>query len=292
LRRRLPEKPPSGDTNCSDVPKFTETGSVRIVAHLQQRLGKPTLFQIDVIDTGIGLTQKQITRLFKPFSQADSSTTRKYGGTGLGLTISKRLTEMLGGDITISSEPGKGSTFSLTVETGDLEGVRLLDSLVESPIRAKLASSATNAASIRLNCRILLAEDGPDNQRLIAFLLKKAEADVTLAENGQVAYDEALAACDRGEPFDVILMDMQMPVLDGYEATRRLRAEGYTSPILALTAHAMEGDIQKCLDAGCDAYLSKPIEREKFLATINGVVSQPKPEVIVDGPTHGAGKND
>jgi len=248
--------------------KFTETGSVRVVARLMQRLGKPALLQVDVIDTGIGLTQQQISNLFRPFSQADSSTTRKFGGTGLGLTISKRLAETLGGDVTISSAPGKGSTFSVTVETGNLEGVKLLEAPVEAALPTTPASSATAAAAIRLDCRILLAEDGPDNRRLISLLLTKAGADVTSVENGQLALEAALATLHAGNPFDLILMDMQMPVMDGYEATRALRDRGYTGPIVALTAHAMAGDRQRCLDVGCDDYAAKPIERRQLLETV------------------------
>ena len=156
----------------------------------------------------------------------------------------------------------------MTVETGDLEGVKLLESPVAAAVPSAPDSSDAAVGAIQRDCRILLAEDGPDNQRLIAFLLKKAGAEVTLAENGRVACNEALAACDRGEPFDVILMDMQMPVMDGYEATLELRAEGYTGPIVALTAHAMKHDEQKCLDAGCDSYLAKPIERQRLLAIV------------------------
>ncbi|HBO42592.1 MAG TPA: hypothetical protein DD670_01385 [Planctomycetaceae bacterium] len=247
--------------------KFTETGSVRLVARLVRRLGSPSLLQVDVIDTGIGMTQSEISNLFSPFSQADSSTTRRFGGTGLGLTISKRLAEMLGGDISVESVPNKGSTFSVTVETGNLDGVELLETPKESCVVARLTPSAAVPA-VRLDCRILLAEDGPDNQRLISFLLRKAGAEVTLAENGQTAHDLAMAARDGGCPFDVILMDMQMPVMDGYEATRRLRAGGYTGPIIALTAHAMERDAVACRRAGCDAYLTKPINPNTFLPVI------------------------
>lgn len=258
--------------------KFTETGGVHVRAGLVETPGEPQRLQIDVSDSGIGLTDEQIARLFQPFTQADSSTTRRFGGTGLGLTISKRLAQMLGGDIAVASVPGKGSTFSVTLETGSLEGVPLRESMAEAAATEPRPASESPAPAIRLDrCRVLLAEDGPDNQRLIALVLKKAGAEVTVADNGLDACGAALAACARGEPFDVILMDIQMPAMDGYEATRRLRAEGYAGPVIALTANAMEGDDAKCYEAGCDGYLTKPIESSKFLQTIASVVNGPSP---------------
>ena len=248
--------------------KFTEAGSVRLVTRLVQSTARPPSLRFDVIDTGIGMTQEQASRLFQPFTQADASTTRKFGGTGLGLTISKRLAEMLGGDITVSSAAGKGSTFSVSVETGPLGGVQILENVAEAVAERRQKAEASVAPAVKLDCRILLAEDGPDNQRLISFVLKKAGADVTLAENGLIARDKALAAEEAGEPFDVILMDMQMPVMDGYTATQDLRDFGYTRPIIALTANAMTGDDEKCFRAGCDGYATKPIDRAKLFATI------------------------
>ncbi|MBN2216988.1 MAG: PAS domain S-box protein [Pirellulales bacterium] len=248
--------------------KFTETGGVRLVVRLVQDNPKTPLLRIDVVDTGIGIPDDQIAKLFQPFVQVDSSTSRRFGGTGLGLAISKRLARMLGGDITISSRPGQGSTFTLTVETGSLSGVPLLKNVSESFARSHREPMPADTSEIRLDGRILLAEDGPDNQRLISFLLKKAGAEVDVAENGQIACEKALAATASGEPFDVILMDMQMPIMHGYEATRRLRDAGYTGPILALTANAMLGDDEKCLAAGCNGYLTKPIDRAKFLPAI------------------------
>ncbi len=250
--------------------KFTETGGVRVAALCVNDEDRGARMQFDVIDTGVGMTAEQLARLFQPFTQADTSTTREFGGTGLGLTISKRLAEMLGGDITVESEPGKSSTFRLTVAAGPLDNVRIFDSPAEAEIlkteRQDKASAAR--AAEQLDCRILLAEDGPDNQRLISFILKKAGAAVTVAENGKVALDRALAARDEGNPFDVILMDMQMPVLDGYQATRQLRSRGYAALIIALTAHAMAGDREKCLEAGCDDYAAKPIDRRKLIEKI------------------------
>jgi PAS domain S-box-containing protein len=248
--------------------KFTETGSVRLVTRLVQGTARPPTLQFDVIDTGIGMTHEQSSRLFQPFTQADASTTRKFGGTGLGLTISKRLAEMLGGDIIVNSAPGKGSTFSVAVETGPLDGVPILKNVTEAMVERNQKAKVSAASAVKLDCHILLAEDGPDNQRLISFVLEKAGADVTLAENGLIARDKALAAQEAGEPFDVILMDMQMPVMDGYTATRKLRDVDYTRPIIALTANAMAGDDEKCRRAGCDGYAAKPIDREKLFATI------------------------
>src|SRR5581483_4390214 len=163
---------------------------------------------------------EQLARVFQPFTQADPSTTRRYGGTGLGLAICKRLAQMLGGDITVHSEPGKGSTFVVSVATGPLTGVRMVHRPTEAMLSAPHRDTRTPLPTVTLPYRILLAEDGPDNQRLISFHLKKAGAEVTVAENGQVAIDRILLAEREGHPYDVVLMDMQMPVLDGYGATK------------------------------------------------------------------------
>jgi len=256
--------------------KFTESGSVRVVARLAESTGGESKLQFDVVDTGIGMTKEQIDRLFKPFAQGDASYCRRFGGTGLGLTISHRLAKILGGDITVTSTPGKGSTFRVTIATGPLDGVPMLDRPAEAVSARGQSARPPAKPRDKLNCRVLLAEDGRDNQRLISLLLEKAGAEVTIAENGQETLEKALATYPRWgrryddltEPFDLVLMDMQMPVMDGYEATRRLRAEGYTGPIVALTAHAMSHDRQKCLDAGCDDFVSKPIDRDKLVAIV------------------------
>jgi signal transduction histidine kinase/ActR/RegA family two-component response regulator len=250
--------------------KFTEDGSVRIVTRYSQDGQSPCL-NFDIIDTGRGIPEEQIDGLFEPFAQADTSTTREFGGTGLGLTISKRFAVMLGGDIAvIRSESGVGTTFRVSVSTGNIEGVKMIDDPLAATTVVETVSSTSPPAPYALGgLHILLAEDGPDNQRLLSFILKNAGAEVTIQNNGQRALDAALAARDAGTPFDCILMDMQMPVLDGYSATRQLRAKNYTGTIIALTAHAMMSDREKCINVGCDDYASKPVDRNKLVAMIS-----------------------
>jgi len=231
---------------------------------------EPSL-QFEVIDSGIGMIREELAKLFQPFTQADTSTTRRFGGTGLGLTISRRLAKILGGDITAESTPGKGSCFRLLITTGPLERVKMLENPSEADLsHAEDADTRSDPAfeEAGLRGRILLADDAPDNQRLISFVLKKAGAEVTVADNGQVAVTEALAAHAAGRPFDVILMDMQMPVLDGYQATSQLRRRGYQGRIIALTAAVMASDRQRCFDAGCDDFAAKPINRKTLFAII------------------------
>ena len=245
--------------------KFTKQGSVTIRVALAGPSDNRQL-EVAVIDTGIGIPGEHLQRIFEPFRQADTSTTRNFGGTGLGLTITRRVAELLGGDLQVSSEPGKGSTFTLRVATGPLNGVEMMEHSVTESSRQTPAKKLLPSA--KLSCRILLVEDGEDNQRLIALVLTKAGAEVDVAENGRAGAEKALRALDDGKPFDVILMDMQMPVMDGYAATRLLRERGYTDPIVALTAHAMRGDRAKCLNAGCDDFATKPIDVQSLLATI------------------------
>ncbi|TWU13343.1 Autoinducer 2 sensor kinase/phosphatase LuxQ [Symmachiella macrocystis] len=251
----------------SNAIKFAEDNKVGLTASLLDAEGDEPKIQFTIIDSGIGLREEQMTRLFKPFEQADNSTTRVYGGTGLGLTISKRLAIQLGGDITAKSTFGEGSTFIVTLETGSLDGVQMLDNPTET-LFSKSSKKKLAVNTKKLDCHVLLAEDDTVNQRLITFLLKKAGAVVTLAANGQIAYDLALAARDAGNPFDVILMDMQMPVMDGYHATGKLREAAYSGPIIALTAHAMSADRDKCLNAGCDDYTTKPIDQTKLIKLV------------------------
>ncbi len=243
--------------------KFTERGGVSLAVSLEARSGPGSGARLvfEVTDTGIGIAPEYLRRMFEPFSQADTSTTRRFGGTGLGLAISRRLVQRLGGEITVQSEPGAGSRFRFSVDPGDLEGVPL----VGRPAPAASASQppAEQPALAQLG-RVLLAEDSLDNQRLISTILRRAGHQVEVVPDGEVAVATALAAAEAGAGFDVVLMDMQMPVLDGYAATQRLRAEGYAGVIVALTAHAMEGDREKCLHAGCDDFATKPIAKREL----------------------------
>jgi CheY-like chemotaxis protein len=247
--------------------KFTDQGEVCLAVRLNADGGRSSLC-FDVIDTGIGINEEQVGKLFQPFNQVDNSSTRRFGGTGLGLCISKHLVEALGGSIEVRSEPGKGSTFSVTIDAGPLHGMHMMHNAHE-PMHDRLpTTTAATPDKIALHGRILLVENGLDNKRLISLLLRKAGADVSAVENGQLAVEAALAARETGEPFDVILMDMQMPVLDGYEATRQVRKLGFAGPIVALTAHAMGSDCQKCLDAGCNDYLPKPFQHCDLLEIV------------------------
>ena len=257
--------------------KFTEVGEVRLrVGYLTQE--SQGMLQFDVIDTGIGMTPDQAEQLFQSFVQADASTTRRYGGTGLGLTISLRLAEILGGTIrVIDTQPGRGTCFRLTIDAGCSGDV----AMVADPLAATFVPPSADARARKgepkslLGLRVLLAEDGPDNQRLITHLLRKAGAEVEVVENGQKAIEQVLRRSRQERPFHAVLMDMQMPVLDGYEATRSLRSQGYGGRIIALTAHAMAGDRQRCLDAGCDDYAVKPVDRLRLVEAILADAASP-----------------
>ncbi|HYO10215.1 MAG TPA: CHASE3 domain-containing protein [Tepidisphaeraceae bacterium] len=218
--------------------------------------------RFEVADTGIGINDEQIGRLFQPFMQADASMTRRFGGSGLGLVISQRLAALLGGGIRVQSRPGLGSTFTLTIDAGAATtSAEFVNDLSES-VLSRQASAPV--APVALSGTILLAEDGYDNQRLISAHLRAAGAEVVIADNGQIALDLAMA-----RPFDLVLMDMQMPEIDGYAAASELRRRGLAElPIVALTAHAMVEDRAKCIAAGCSDYLSKPVDKQQLLATV------------------------
>jgi CheY-like chemotaxis protein len=248
--------------------KFTDRGTVRLRVGLGVR-GDRRELRFCVSDTGIGMTPEQQSRLFQPFTQMDGSATRRFGGTGLGLTISRELAHLLGGDITVRSAPGVGSEFTAVIDPGGLDGVPMVEPGASTHVQSTRADGTPNIA---IPARVLVAEDGPDNQALILHYLKKAGANATIVENGQAALDAVARSGEERSPFDVILMDMQMPVMDGYDATRRLRDLGFAGAIVALTAHAMEGDRERCLSAGCDAFVPKPLDRHQLLETIRSCI--------------------
>jgi PAS domain S-box-containing protein len=241
----------------SNAVKFTPAGGVEVVLACNG-----SAYTIEVSDTGIGMEPSKVEEMFDPFTQADVSVARRFGGTGLGLAISRRLARALGGELTGTSQPGVGTTMIFTFATGPLEGVRLLEAnAVAMPAQAAAAAMRTRWRIP--SARVLVVDDGAENRELLSLVLTEQGLWVEEAENGQVALDKAAVTA-----YDLVLMDMQMPVLDGYAATRALRSRGLTLPIVALTAHAMKGYEEEVLQAGCTAYLTKPVDLDALLRQV------------------------
>jgi signal transduction histidine kinase/ActR/RegA family two-component response regulator len=283
--------------------KFTEKGTIRIeygadtasavistikedknFANRNDTTKLAVCFSIS--DTGIGIAPDDLALIFRPFSQADASLTRRYGGTGIGLSVSKNVAEMLGGRIDVSSTLGVGSTFTFTFKalTADSETILKKTNVSKIETEAAVSSSMPNSTitvtvepgqpRVLTNRRVLVVEDGKVNQLVITAQLKEAGAEVTVADNGQIGIDKINEAEVTGRPFDIVLMDMQMPALDGYEATAQLRKQGYRRPIIAVTAHALPGDREKTLEAGCDEYLSKPVNKKMLIEVIQSFLEK------------------
>jgi signal transduction histidine kinase/CHASE1-domain containing sensor protein/CheY-like chemotaxis protein len=256
--------------------KFTETGCVHIRIFLENAAGQPYI-RFDVEDTGIGIPRNALDLIFEPFKQADGSTTRKFGGTGLGLTITKQLTQLLEGEITVTSEVGKGSVFTLVIPAGlDITGQPLLD--MQNNAQA-IQRDKDKLDQLTYAGRCLVAEDSLVNQMVIKRMLKKAQLEVALVNNGRQAVAQV-----QSESFDLIFMDMQMPEMNGYEAAAEIRKLGFKTPIVALTAHAIVGDDKKCYEAGCSDYLTKPIIRERLYQVFDKYLS-PVCKQPADGDT-------
>lgn len=262
---------------CSNAIKFTHEGSVSLVISCkssEQRI------HFTVRDSGIGINENQMEKLFKPFQQADSSITRRYGGTGLGLSLSKKLAQALGGDIEVQSEPGEGSQFTLTIDTGSLLHTQFVHNISQIAINTETDRQAADSAF--LSGKVLLAEDNKVNQDLLSLFLRNMGIDVTVADNGEAAVRLA-----QENVYELIFMDMQMPVMSGVEATRFLRNQGHLRPIIALTANASSEDKMMCMTAGCNEFLTKPVAREKLYATAAKYLEkaagkpQPKGDTIV-----------
>ena len=253
---------------CSNAIKFTSTGGVTLKVSCDCIREEMTF---KVIDTGIGLSEQQKEKIFNAFEQADTTTTRKYGGTGLGLSLSKSLAELLGGTITVSSTPEVGSCFTLTVATGKLDKEEFIYRIDQQP---SPELSQRNYMNKRFHGEVLLVEDNRDNQKLVSLYLKRAGVGVTLANNGQEAINLAAE-----KQYDLILMDIHMPVMSGIEAVKILRTRGYTGPIAALTANAMQERVSDCLGAGCNTFLSKPIDLDEFCSVLHTYLAD-EPEKI------------
>lgn len=252
--------------------KFTEEGGIKVVARIASECEPPKLI-IEVADTGIGIAAEKLESVFDPFVQADAATTRRFGGSGLGLAISRRLALALGGNLNVRSKPGEGSTFTLTIDTGPLDGVELLDDR-QFRQRSKPASQLARMDIQALpSARVLVVDDGEPNRRLIRLVLERAGVRVQTATNGQEAVELV-----SNRDFDIVLMDMQMPVMDGYTATTRLRQQGVTLPIIALTANTMHGDEEKCRAAGCTGFLGKPVDLDELIRTVAAELDSRMPE--------------
>jgi len=263
---------------CSNSIKFTEQGSVSVHVSFEESCDEQQQkINFSIEDTGIGLKPAQLSKLFDAFVQADESVTRKYGGTGLGLHLSKLIALKLGGDITVESEYGRGSVFTLSVATGALANVEWVNN--EEPTLQQTAYSnalevINGAANVENSqatktYQVLLAEDNPVNQKLITFHIASTGANVVLANDGLEAIAKVLTT-----DIDLILMDMQMPTMDGMTAVNYLRAKGFAKPIYALTASESPEAMQECEAAGCTGYLAKPLDSEKLKAVIQSVMRE------------------
>jgi signal transduction histidine kinase/CheY-like chemotaxis protein/HPt (histidine-containing phosphotransfer) domain-containing protein len=247
---------------CSNAVKFTEAGSVVLAMRYD---AERSMLACTVRDTGIGMSREQLKNLFKPFTQADRSISRQYGGTGLGLYLVDQLVRLMGGEVSVDSEPGKGSTFTATIRAERAADAAWITG--ESMQRPTDGTAADAHSAKRLRGRVLLAEDGADNRMLVAALFARLGIDHVAVENGAQAVD--LAARER---FDVILMDIQMPVMDGVTATRRLRALGFQTPIVALTANVMAEDVKRYRESGFTGCVSKPIDFAELARCLETIV--------------------
>lgn len=246
--------------------KFTPQGSVTVAVKSETAIEGRARLRFDVCDTGIGIAPRHLDTIFQAFSQVDGSSTRNYGGTGLGLSISSQLVELMNGSIDVTSELGKGSCFSFVAEFAQADAEAKIDTHKNEPA---ITSEMPRDYDIGAPLRILLVEDNAVNRTVATRLLEKRGYQVVLACNGR----EALDTLEREQwRFDAVLMDIQMPEMDGFETTRELRererAVGIHLPVIALTAHAMERDRQRCLEAGMDAYTAKPIRIDQLISLL------------------------
>ncbi|PIE40981.1 MAG: hypothetical protein CSA49_05765, partial [Gammaproteobacteria bacterium] len=243
----------------SNALKFTEKGSITLSVFLNKDKDQ---IGFKIQDTGVGMSQEQQSKVFDAFTQADVSTTRLHGGTGLGLSIAKQLAELMGGTLSVSSELNKGSSFAVMVNTGDLTNVEWIEDIADAGLQQEDQNSPVTIPS--LVGSILYAEDNIDNQDLISMLIKPTGASLTVVNNGAEAMSQALE-----KTYDLILMDIQMPMMSGTTATQLLRENGYEKPIVAITANLMDYEIKQYLEAGCNSYLAKPVNKARFYEVLS-----------------------
>lgn len=265
---------------AEDLPKFVYSDPVRVKQILLNIIGNavkfspkgrvkfitnfiPAVDSIEFIiqDNGIGIPPEFLERVYQPFSQADLKNSRRFGGSGLGLAVSKQLVDLLGGTIKVESEVGKGTCFTITVPRISSVSDEILKVSNRSPITD--VPKLSNVELLNLKGRVLVVDDAPDNCELLKFLLRSTGLDVICVPGGKEAVD-----ISKRSPFDVVLMDIQMPGLDGYEATAQLRRDGFSGPIIALTARVGAGASEACLQAGCNAYIGKPFNQDELLQTL------------------------
>ncbi|MDZ7616966.1 MAG: response regulator, partial [Patescibacteria group bacterium] len=267
--------------------KFTSVGHVSLAVHFDRGTEQTTM-RLRIEDTGIGIARSKLESIFDPFVQADCSVTRQFGGTGLGLAICRRIVEALGGTLAVESELGRGSVFQAEIPVGPLTDVSFAKECLSDAVSARSVDQSAAAVTME-PMHVLLVEDGETNRRLIQLILREAGVEVATAENGKQGVEKT----HQGR-YDAILMDMQMPVMDGYQASRLIREQGITIPIIALTAHAMKGDREKCLRAGCTDYLTKPIRSQELLECLQRALasSRSATEIIGGRETDGEELND
>jgi PAS domain S-box-containing protein len=247
--------------------KFTQQGSVSVTTKFVRKTNGQSMVTFVVSDTGVGIDHQSAQKIFQPFSQADTSTTRLFGGTGLGLALARRLARALGGDVQLmKSAPGQGSTFTVSIEVEVLDQKQWAQLDAASETQAEPPRPTIDTSALK-GKRILLVEDAEDNQFLIQQFLSRTGAIVEIANNGNEGVDKAL-----NNEYEVVLMDIQMPFKDGYQATSELRSKGYQKPIIALTAHALVEEREKCLRTGCTSHLTKPINRQQLIESLVSVI--------------------
>jgi len=243
---------------CSNAVKFTEKGHALLNVSYN---AQSHILQFEVADTGIGMSDEQITKIFSPFQQADSSITREYGGTGLGLTLSKELIERLNGKLEVKSILNKGSRFITYLEVKNVDENDFIYEINYDEVKTEGLHSLHSLPSV--SGQILVAEDNPDIQSLIKMMIKKSGATIEIADNGKIAIQKAIES-----DFDLIFLDIQMPIMGGFEALKQLRSNGYIKPVFAMTANTMQKDRDQCYSAGFDGFISKPIDKNDLYSVI------------------------